>query len=131
MARRSPSSHARPRHNGLRRIVRGQRAINRRGINPLPTKMGVYMQTPSAIILAGGRSSRMSRDKALLPLPGAHQGTFVEHLVSLMATHCPEVVLVARDGVQASQFALLTALAGHVQIITDVMPGGGPLMGLY
>jgi molybdopterin-guanine dinucleotide biosynthesis protein A len=90
-----------------------------------------YMQTPSAIILAGGRSSRMGSDKALLSLPGAQQVTFVEHLVSLITTHCPEVVLVARDAAQASQFASLTTLAGRVQIITDLIPGGGPLMGLY
>lgn len=86
---------------------------------------------PSAIILAGGRSSRMGRDKALLPLPGAQQSTFVEHLVSLMAPHCHEVVLVARDSAQASQFASLTALAERVRIVTDMTPGGGPLMGLY
>jgi len=73
----------------------------------------------------------MGSDKALLPLPGAQQGTFVEHLVSLITALCPEVVLVARDAAQASQFASLTTLAGRVQIITDITPGGGPLMGLY
>jgi molybdenum cofactor guanylyltransferase len=89
------------------------------------------MQAPSAIILAGGRSSRMGRDKALLPFPGAQQETFVEHLASLMTMHCSEVVLIARDADQVARFAALTMLAGRVQIITDSIAGGGPLMGLY
>ncbi|MGZ3625991.1 MAG: NTP transferase domain-containing protein, partial [Ktedonobacteraceae bacterium] len=38
----------------------------------------------SGIILAGGSSSRMGTNKALLPLPGNQVVTFVEHLVSLL-----------------------------------------------
>jgi molybdopterin-guanine dinucleotide biosynthesis protein A len=73
----------------------------------------------------------MGSDKALLLLPGAQQITFIEHLVSLMSAQCSEILLVARDTAQASQFASLTQLAERVRIVTDLAPGGGPLMGLY
>jgi molybdopterin-guanine dinucleotide biosynthesis protein A len=83
----------------------------------------------AGVILAGGRSRRMGVDKALLPLPGSVQTTFVEHLAGLLSAQCSEVVLVARNDAQRAQYDAL-ALPG-VRIITDRAPGGGPLMGLY
>jgi len=47
----------------------------------------------SAVILAAGVSSRMGRDKALLPIPGG--GTFLSRLAStFLAGGCDEVVVV-------------------------------------
>jgi molybdopterin-guanine dinucleotide biosynthesis protein A len=84
----------------------------------------------TGIILAGGRSTRMGKDKALLPLPGTQQGaTFVEHLVSTLAPYCSEILLVARDNTQAGDYA--NTLADNIHIVTDKVPGVGPLMGLY
>jgi molybdopterin-guanine dinucleotide biosynthesis protein A len=83
----------------------------------------------AGVILAGGRSSRMGTDKALLPLPGSAQMTFVEHLAAMLSAPCSEVVLVARDETQRAQYEALT-LPG-ARIITDRTPGAGPLMGLY
>lgn len=83
----------------------------------------------SAIILAGGRSSRMGTDKALLPLPGEQGVTFVEHLTSLLATCCQEVLLVARDADQAIDYAIVEPRGAR--ILTDDTPDYGPLMGLY
>jgi len=80
----------------------------------------------AGIILVGGQSQRMGRDKALLPLPSALQKTFVEHLTSVLASRCSEVILVARDTTQAASYAFL-----DVCIVTDEVAGGGPLMGLY
>jgi molybdenum cofactor guanylyltransferase len=85
--------------------------------------------TISAILLAGGRSSRMGRDKALLPLPGNQHRSFVEHLASLLALYCREVLLVVRDSVQALEYEAL--VPGGVRILTDETPNAGPLMGLY
>jgi molybdopterin-guanine dinucleotide biosynthesis protein A len=82
--------------------------------------------TVAGILLAGGRSRRMGRDKALLPLPGPEHLTFVEHLSRMLATSCTEVVLVARDAEQAAEYAF----AG-IRTITDETPDVGPLMGLY
>lgn len=83
----------------------------------------------SSIILAGGRSSRMGSDKALLPLPGHEQTSFVEHLVSIVAPMGSEVLLVVRDETQALAYASLRN--GDVRIVIDQIPDYGPLMGLY
>ncbi len=85
--------------------------------------------TISAIILAGGRSSRMGTDKALLPLPDKPDITFVEHLASLLASTCHEVLLVARDPIQAADYA--PVISPNVCLLTDETPNIGPLMGLY
>ena len=80
----------------------------------------------SGIILAGGSSSRMGSNKALLPLPGNQAVTFVEHLVSLLEARCSETLIVARDQDQARDYVF-----PHVRITFDETPGIGPLMGLY
>ncbi|GAC1431164.1 MAG: molybdenum cofactor guanylyltransferase [Ktedonobacteraceae bacterium] len=84
------------------------------------------MFSTAGIILAGGRSIRMGRDKALLPLPDNANTTFVEHLVTVLAAQCSEVVLVVRSQAQA-------VLYEHpgISIVTDDTPDVGPLMGLY
>ncbi len=82
--------------------------------------------TVAGVILAGGQSRRMGREKALLPLPGNERITFVEHLVTLLNGFCSEVVLVARDGSQASELA-----GSGRRIVLDEASGVGPLMGLY
>lgn len=87
------------------------------------------MFSSAGIILAGGQSRRMGRDKALLPLPGEQQMTFIEHLAALLTSLCSEVVLVARDAAQSAHYQAY-ALSG-VRIVTDQLPDIGPLMGLY
>jgi len=81
----------------------------------------------TGIILAGGSSRRMGKDKAWLPLPGGERITFVEHIASILTTLCSEVLLVARDDAQVANYV---ALAG-VRTLTDKVPGYGPVMGLY
>jgi len=84
-----------------------------------------YLPT-SGIILAGGSSSRMGRDKALLPLPGNQAVTFIEYLASLLSASCAETLIVARDQAPATGYAF-----PGVGITFDKAPGYGPLMGLY
>jgi molybdopterin-guanine dinucleotide biosynthesis protein A len=83
----------------------------------------------AGVILVGGRSRRMGTDKALQPLPGGAETTFVEHLAGLLSKLCSEVALVVRDAAQHAQYDNL-ALPG-VRTITDRRPDAGPLMGLY
>ena len=68
----------------------------------------------------------MGRNKALLPLPGNAALTFVEHLSSLLVSSCAQVLIVARDEVDAADYAL-----PGVYVVTDKVPDCGPLMGLY
>ena len=84
-------------------------------------------QVPSAcIILAGGRSTRMGINKALLAHPGNQHITFVEHLTSTLTPLCTETILVARDPNDAANYRL-----PGVRVVTDQVPDYGPLMGLY
>ena len=80
----------------------------------------------TGIILTGGNSSRMGKDKALLPLPDNEGVTFVEQLTTMLTPLCSEVLLVARDDVQAANYAHLIG----ARTLTDRVPGHGPLMGL-
>ncbi len=84
------------------------------------------MCAAAGIILVGGRSTRMGSDKALLPLPGKPELTFVEHLAALLVAQCSEVVLVVRDKEQAAMYK-----DSGLSVLTDETPNGGPLMGLY
>ena len=80
----------------------------------------------ACIILVGGRSRRMGKDKALLPFPGKEHTTFVEHLATMLTKLCDEVLLVARDPTSATEYTLPA-----VRVVTDKVPDYGPLMGLY
>jgi molybdopterin-guanine dinucleotide biosynthesis protein A len=84
-------------------------------------------QRAAGIILAGGQSSRMGKNKALLPLPGNEQLTFVEHLARILTACCSEVLLVVRDQAAATAYVALP----NVRVVIDKTPGYGPLMGLY
>lgn len=88
------------------------------------------MNAVSALILAGGRSRRMGRDKAFLSLPGDEQRTsqytFVEQLGTLLNSFCQEVLFVAREPAQCAGQKLPA-----VRVVFDEMPDHGPLMGLY
>lgn len=82
------------------------------------------MSAPSAltaVILAGGRSSRMGTDKALLRLPSGGP-TLIARVVAAAQAVVAEIVIVADDA------ARLPALPAH--IVPDALPGAGPLAGL-
>jgi len=77
-----------------------------------------------AIILCGGKSSRMGRDKALLPFgPGE---AMLQRVVRLVA----EVVRPDRIVCVAAAEQELSRLAAAVRIVVDPTPHQGPLAGI-
>jgi molybdopterin-guanine dinucleotide biosynthesis protein A len=72
----------------------------------------------TGVVLAGGRSSRMGRDKALLPYAGT---TLLERSVELLRPHCREVLIIGDPDKYAS---------AHATTIPDAVPGRGPLGGV-
>ena len=85
-----------------------------------------YSTPTSAIILAGGSSRRMGKNKALLSFPGNQAVTFVEYIASFLVTYCSETLIVARDKPTVADYGL-----PGVRVTFDETPDIGPLMGLY
>ncbi len=81
---------------------------------------GVKELKAGAIILAGGKSSRMGTNKALLPIGDR---TTIEILAERMLTVFDEVIVVAND---PGTYQFL-----NVPVITDHFPGEGPLAGIH
>ncbi|HET8909960.1 MAG TPA: molybdenum cofactor guanylyltransferase [Ktedonobacteraceae bacterium] len=86
-------------------------------------------QRPACIILAGGQSRRMGRNKALLPVPGLSGVSFAQHLVSLCMELTGEVLLVAADAAAAEMYT--HSIIPRPRVVFDDIPNQGPLMGLY
>lgn len=71
----------------------------------------------AGFVLAGGQSSRMGSDKALLPLAG---WPLIQHAISIL-----------RDaGLKASIAGARAPLAEFSPVVTDSHPGQGPLAGI-
>ncbi|MGW9527836.1 molybdenum cofactor guanylyltransferase [Paenibacillus terrae] len=74
----------------------------------------------TGIIVAGGRSSRMGQDKAMLQLGGV---TVLERISAVLGQVVQRVIVVARDPQQYRRFGL--------EMTTDLYPGLGPLSGIH
>jgi molybdopterin-guanine dinucleotide biosynthesis protein A len=73
----------------------------------------------TAVILAGGGSTRMGEDKSLLPIDGQ---PLIQRLYELLRQGCDEVLISAND---PDRFAFLQA-----PVVPDREPGQGPLMAI-
>lgn len=73
----------------------------------------------TAVVLAGGLSSRMGQDKRFMLFDGQ---VLIQRIVSQLAPFFKEVLIGAND---AGNFAAL-----NLRVIPDEKPGQGPLMGL-
>lgn len=77
----------------------------------------------TAIILAGGKSSRMGQDKALLSFSGQ---TFLEHLVQFLAPLFQTTLVIVGDRTKLGGLRL-----GPARAYEDLMKDRGPLAGIY
>lgn len=83
----------------------------------------------SGILLAGGRSSRMGTDKALLDRQGK---PLLWHIAGGMAELCnPLVVAVGEKEREMLYREALDELVDRASFVCDVYPGRGPLAGLH
>lgn len=73
----------------------------------------------SLVILAGGLSRRMGRDKASLP---AGDGTLLEHLAGRLAPVVDEIIVAGGSG---------PGTPVGMQMVEDRYPGLGPLAGMH
>lgn len=74
-----------------------------------------------AVILAGGQSSRMGRDKAFLEIGGR---TLLDRQIdTLVAAGAEEISISGRPGVDYSAFGC--------RVLHDEFPGAGPLAGIH
>jgi molybdopterin-guanine dinucleotide biosynthesis protein A len=81
------------------------------------------------VILAGGRSSRMGTDKALLEIGGK---TMLLRLAEQLVKHCSKVVVASGDGRQEDAYReALGPAADRVRFVRDRFPDCGPLAGLH
>ncbi len=72
-------------------------------------------------ILAGGKSTRMGRSKALIDLPTG--GTMIEHVVEVARQVTDELVVLGRE-------IRIPASLEELTVLEDEIPDGGPLAGL-
>ncbi|HEY7050807.1 MAG TPA: molybdenum cofactor guanylyltransferase [Mycobacterium sp.] len=71
----------------------------------------------AGVVLAGGASRRMGRDKATLPYLG---GTLLEHVVTVVGERCAPVFVIAAPGQPMP--------ATDADVLRDHVPGVGPLV---
>lgn len=78
----------------------------------------------TGIILAGGENRRMNgKNKALLTFSNER---LIERQIRFMKPICDEIIVVTND-----PRSLLPILGNTVRIITDYIPGKGPLSGMH
>ena len=85
-----------------------------------------YYSYFTSIVLAGGTSRRMGKDKALLPIDGR---PMIQSLIQSLVPISREVIVSLNDRERHQQ--LKQVLPGGVRVVYDERPGQGPLMGIY
>lgn len=77
----------------------------------------------STVVLAGGQSRRLGRDKRQLQLWGPGGPTLLAHTVAVVGALCADVVVVLND---PAAWPTLSA-----RLVGDRFPDGGPLGGIF
>ncbi|WP_414468857.1 molybdenum cofactor guanylyltransferase [Methanobacterium sp. ACI-7] len=81
----------------------------------------------SIIILCGGRSKRMGRDKGSLILKGK---PMILHILDEITDIADEIIIVLRDENQIRDYSELIKEKSNIKIITDKSKDQGPLIGI-
>lgn len=84
------------------------------------------MSEVTSIVLAGGTSRRMGRDKALLPIDGR---PMIRSLIQRLVPLSRDIIVSLSDRDRHEE--LKQALPAGVRVVYDERPGQGPLMGIY
>ncbi|MCX6648373.1 MAG: molybdenum cofactor guanylyltransferase [Candidatus Bathyarchaeota archaeon] len=77
----------------------------------------------SAVVLAGGKSSRMGGDKGLITLEGK---PIIAHVLERLRPVVDEVVIVVGSDAQGEAYGSFGA-----RVVADRLPSGSPLVGAY
>jgi molybdopterin-guanine dinucleotide biosynthesis protein A len=77
----------------------------------------------TAIILAGGKSSRLGRSKALQVIEGK---SLIQWVIDRLATLSTEIIIATAHGE-----AIPCSSAVKTKTVADTYPGSGPLVGIY
>ena len=78
----------------------------------------------TTIVLAGGRSTRLGRDKAMELVGGE---SLLQRVLSRLATFSNEIILVMAPG----QNEVVAPAYPQLKKVHDLLPGGGSLGGIY
>ena len=85
-----------------------------------------YYSYFTSIVLAGGGSRRMGKNKALLPINGR---PMIQSLIQSLIPISRNIIVSLSDGERHEE--LKQALPAGVRVVYDERPGQGPLMGIY
>lgn len=77
----------------------------------------------TSIILAGGKSSRLGRSKALQVIEGK---SLIQWVVDRLAILSTEIIIATAHGE-----AIPCSSAARIKTVADIYPGKGPLVGIY
>jgi len=82
----------------------------------------------SVVILCGGRSRRMGKDKGSLIFKGK---PMILHVLDTVKEIADEIVLVLRDETQVEKYNLILKDYEFLKIVTDKNKDQGPLVGIF
>ena len=77
----------------------------------------------TAIILAGGKSSRLGRSKALQVIEGK---SLIQWVIDRLATLSTEIIIATAHGA-----TIPCSSTVRIKMVADTYPGKGPLVGIY
>jgi molybdenum cofactor guanylyltransferase len=113
--------------NSLRKVVTpGLFLVGGSAAYPVRDILRRYYSYFTSIVLAGGISRRMGKDKALLPINGQ---PMIRSLIQSLIPVSRDVIVSLNDAERHEK--LKPSLPAGVRVVYDERPGQGPLMGIY